>query len=197
MYKNIEYPVKSESSHSVGDTVRVSVPCNNWDELYIQGSKSSGKLSQVQGKDTSGILGTVNDEVISQELIDAIANRVMTELVPYANIANNFLATDQNTVLSGPMGKSLKEQLDQTNSNFDNLDIRIKGTVSYQGGSANANDFDAFMTLGSGSNYPDSGLWYIMTLIYNTQNKKQVAYGYRNNNMKSRYCDSGTWSNWV
>ena len=83
------------------------------------------------------------------------------------------------------------------NSNLANLDIRIKGTVSYQGTSVNANDFDAFMTLGSGSNYPDSGLWYIMTLIYNAQNKKQIAYGYKNNNTKTRYCDNGTWSSWA
>ncbi|HBC98682.1 MAG TPA: hypothetical protein DC053_03735 [Lachnoclostridium sp.] len=42
----------------------------------------------------------------------------VTNVVTKSMIANNFLATDPNTVLSGPMGKSLKDQLDTVNSNF-------------------------------------------------------------------------------
>jgi hypothetical protein len=118
-------------------------------------------------------------------------------LLTLSKLVNNGQTTASGFALDARYGKTLYDLYAQLNTDFDNLDIRVKGTVSYQGGSSNANDFEAFMTLGSGSNYPDSGLWYIMTLIYNTQNKKQLAFGYRNNNIKTRYCDSGTWSNWV
>ena len=44
----------------------------------------------------------------------------VTNTVTKSMIVNNFLATDPETVLSGPMGKSLKEQLDEQNSNLAN-----------------------------------------------------------------------------
>ena len=90
----------------------------NW--KYLARGFGSDNLSQIQGKDTSGVLGLVGADVVSQALIDAIADKVITKLIPYTNIANNFLATDPKTVLSGPMGKSLKDQLDTTNSNLNN-----------------------------------------------------------------------------
>lgn len=88
----------------------------NW--KYLARGFGSDNLGQIEGTDTSGVLGAVGADVVSQALIDAIADKVMTKLIPYTNIANNFLATDPKTVLSGPMGKSLKEQLDTTNSNL-------------------------------------------------------------------------------
>ena len=90
----------------------------NW--KYLARGFGSDSLSQIEGTDTSGVLGTAGASVISQALIDAIADKVMTKLIPYANIANNFMATDPKTVLSGPMGKSLKDQFDQLNSNLSN-----------------------------------------------------------------------------
>jgi len=49
----------------------------------------------------------------------------VTNVVTKSMIVNNFLATDPNTVLSGPMGKSLKDQLDTVNSN-----LALKANVS-------------------------------------------------------------------
>ena len=43
----------------------------------------------------------------------------VSSIVTKSMIVNDFLATDPNTVLSGPMGKSLKDQLDTTNSNLN------------------------------------------------------------------------------
>lgn len=54
----------------------------------------------------------------------------VTNLVTKSMIVNNFLATDPNTVLSGPMGKSLKDQFDTLNSNLN--DVK---NVSYSVGS--------------------------------------------------------------
>lgn len=90
----------------------------NW-QIHARGFGADA-LSEIIATDTSGVLGTVGASVISQALIDAISDKVMTKLIPYANIVNNFMATDPNTVLSGPMGKSLKELYDQLNSNLNN-----------------------------------------------------------------------------
>jgi len=101
----------------------------NW--KYLARGFGSDSLSQIEGTDTSGVLGTAGTIVVSQALIDAIADKVMTKLIPYANIANNFLSTDPKTVLSGPMGKSLKELYDQLNSNLVNTNNNIGSLVAH------------------------------------------------------------------
>ena len=103
----------------------------NW-QIHARGFGADA-LSEISAEDTSGVLGTTGAVVASQDLLDAIADKVMTKLIPYTNIANNFLATDPKTVLSGPMGKSLKDQLDTTNSNLTALnakEIQFKPTVN-------------------------------------------------------------------
>ncbi|ADL03384.1 hypothetical protein [Lacrimispora saccharolytica] len=94
----------------------------NW--KYLARGFESDSLSQIEGTDTSGVIGTAGSTVVSQALIDAIADKVMTKLIPYANIVNNFMATDPKTVLSGPMGKSLKDQLDTTNINLNKTNLK-------------------------------------------------------------------------
>lgn len=49
----------------------------------------------------------------------------VTNVVTKSMIVNNFLATDPNTVLSGPMGKSLKDQFDTLNSNLSNVSSTV------------------------------------------------------------------------
>ncbi|WP_024348176.1 hypothetical protein [Lacrimispora indolis] len=59
----------------------------------------------------------------------------VTNVVTKSMIVNNFLATDPNTVLSGPMGKSLKDQLEQQNSNLTGIQnsfTEIKTVTIYQ-----------------------------------------------------------------
>lgn len=84
--------------------------------------------------DTHGILGgEAGAETTDQGLIDAIANKLLTEFVTNtvlmerlgtyvlkSKIVNDFLSTDEETVLSGPMGKLLKEQLNVLNTNLIN-----------------------------------------------------------------------------
>lgn len=85
--------------------------------------------------DTHGILGgEAGAETTGQGLIDALTNKLLTEFVTNtvlmerlgtyvlkSKIVNDFLSTDEETVLSGPMGKLLKEQLNVLNTNFSNL----------------------------------------------------------------------------
>ena len=74
------------------------------------------QLSAVQATDTSGVLGTAGAEVISQALIDAIADRVMTKLIEKSQVVNNLQATVAGNVLDAVQGKILKDQIDSTNS---------------------------------------------------------------------------------
>lgn len=82
--------------------------------------------------DTHGILGgEAGAGTTGQGLIDAIANKLLTEFVTNtvlmerlgtyvlkSKIVNDFLSTDEETVLSGPMGKLLKEQLNVLNTDL-------------------------------------------------------------------------------
>ncbi len=82
--------------------------------------------------DTHGILGgEAGAETTGQGLIDALTNKLLTEFVTNtvlmerlgtyvlkSKIVNDFLSTDEETVLSGPMGKLLKEQLNVLNTNL-------------------------------------------------------------------------------
>ena len=85
--------------------------------------------------DTHGILGgEAGAETTGQGLIGALTNKLLTEFVTNtvlmerlgtyvlkSKIVNDFLSTDEETVLSGPMGKLLKEQLNVLNTNLTTL----------------------------------------------------------------------------
>ena len=89
--------------------------------------------------DTHGILGgEAGAGTTGQGLIDALTNKLLTEFVTNtglmerlgtyvlkSKIVNDFLSTDEETVLSGPMGKLLKEQLNVLNTKiaFDRVAI--------------------------------------------------------------------------
>ncbi|WP_368280687.1 hypothetical protein [Enterocloster clostridioformis] len=89
--------------------------------------------------DTHGILGgEAGAETTGQGLIDALTNKLLTEFVTNtvlmerlgtyvlkSKIVNDFLSTDEETVLSGPMGKLLKEQLNVLNTKITDFDSRI------------------------------------------------------------------------
>ncbi len=87
--------------------------------------------------DTHGILGgEAGAETTGQGLIGALTNKLLTEFVTNtvlmerlgtyvlkSKIVNDFLSTDEETVLSGPMGKLLKEQLNVLNTKITNNGI--------------------------------------------------------------------------
>lgn len=98
--------------------------------------------------DTHGILGgEAGAETTGQGLIDALTNKLLTEFVTNtvlmerlgtyvlkSKIVNDFLSTDEETVLSGPMGKLLKEQLNVLNTKIacGELDLSEYGITSGQ-----------------------------------------------------------------
>ena len=104
-------------------------------------TKETFKASNLPVIDTHGIMGDSGSTVMSQELFDAVAEKIVNELVSNeklntvltekladyimkSKIVNHLLATDESTVLSGPMGKELKGLLDVLNTNkLDSTDV--------------------------------------------------------------------------
>lgn len=49
----------------------------------------------------------------------------------------------------------------------------------------------------NGSNFPSTGFFYMNTILYaNSNQRHQIAYGYTNNDIYSRYLYGGSWSSW-
>ncbi|WP_418929001.1 hypothetical protein, partial [Clostridium fessum] len=77
------------------------------DELAAAG----GTAAKVKTTDTYGLVVSALGESTAQALIDAIANKVMNELINKNKIVNNLLATDASTVLAGTQGTALDKRL--------------------------------------------------------------------------------------
>lgn len=149
----------------------------NW-QILAQGFAEK-LASQITTLDTHAILGGAEGAISNaQSLIDAIADKVMTKLIAKTQIVNSLLATDPDTVLAGPMGKQLKDDLDRLNSekvaktDLDHftaysfidstaLDANIKPTVEWfvkNGISKNRHSFVITLELSKGSTYCISGM---------------------------------------
>ena len=86
-----------------------------------------GTAAKVKTTDTYGLVVSALGESTAQALIDAIANKVVNELINKNKIVNNLLATDASTVLAGTQGAALDKRLvaaekavTQLNSDFFN-----------------------------------------------------------------------------
>lgn len=97
-----------------------------------------GTAGSVRATDTYGLVVDALGESTTQALIDAIANKVMNELVAKSQILNNLLATVPGNALDAVQGKNLQDQITQLNGEmiktvdatwFDNgLKLSIIGT---------------------------------------------------------------------
>ena len=77
------------------------------------------KLENMLATDTENLAG--GGEVIAQELLDAIAERVANKLLAKSQVVNNLLATVEGNPLDATQGKALKDLIDTTNNNLSNL----------------------------------------------------------------------------
>ena len=101
------------------DNLKGVTPVDGNDWKYLARGFAAETMADVQATDTSGVLGTAGAQVVSQSLIDAIADRVMTKLIGTNQIVNNLLATEPGSVLDATQGKALKEYYDRLNSDLD------------------------------------------------------------------------------
>ena len=88
-----------------------------WWELWLSGG--AGDLEAITVKDTSNVTGGgAGKVVVAQTLIDAIAQKVLNDLIAKTQIVNNLLATQTGNVLDATQGKALDEKITQLNSKF-------------------------------------------------------------------------------
>ena len=87
-----------------------------WWELWLSGGAED--LEAITVKDTSNVTGGgAGKVVVAQTLIDAIAQKVLNDLIAKTQIVNNLLATQTGNVLDATQGKALDEKITQLNSN--------------------------------------------------------------------------------
>ena len=87
-----------------------------------------GTAASVKATDTYGLVVDALGESTAQVLIDAVANKVMNELIAKSNIVNNLLATEVGTVLSGALGPIIDQRLTDLMNKYTQLngDFAIK-----------------------------------------------------------------------
>ena len=89
--------------------------------------QAAEQLSEIQATDIFGLMGTAGAEVVSQKLIDAIADRVMTKLLTKSQVVNNLQTSEIGKVLDAAQGKVLKDQLDELSSNLRAINTSLDG----------------------------------------------------------------------
>ncbi|WP_434689609.1 hypothetical protein [Hungatella sp. SB206] len=187
----------------------------NW--KYMARGFAAEALSAITANDTSGVLGTAGASVTSQELIDAIADKVMTKLIEKSKIVNNLLATDATTVLSGPMGKSLDEKITKLNSDLaGKLDSSVItaqynklqiGNVKIQFGALECGvNFNGQASLVFPEGYSGESLYrcmavpmsgsYAVRSITNSGNNNSLALLFDSNDIKPEY-QSKIWMQYI
>lgn len=87
-----------------------------------------GTAASVKATDTYGLVVDALGESATQALIDAVANKVINELIAKSNIVNNLLATEVGTVLSGALGPIIDQRLTDLMNKYTQLnsDLGIK-----------------------------------------------------------------------
>lgn len=77
-----------------------------------------GTAASVKATDTYGLVVDALGESTAQALIDAVANKVMNELVTKSQIINNLLATVPGNALDAVQGKTLMDLYTQLNGDI-------------------------------------------------------------------------------
>uniref|UniRef100_UPI003AAE0297 hypothetical protein n=1 Tax=Clostridium fessum TaxID=2126740 RepID=UPI003AAE0297 len=124
------------------------------DELAAAG----GTAAKVKATDTYGMVVEALGESTAQALIDAIANKVMNELINKNKIVNNLLATDASTVLAGTQGAALDKRLVATENAVTKLNSDLPGRAKIANISSLASIGDIFKTYSKNGSIPVIGI---------------------------------------
>lgn len=139
--------------------------------------KSIVTASGLKTKDTNGLLGQANAEVMLQALIDDITNRVVNQILTKSMLINNGLTTESGKYpLDAAFGKTLADKdtelassIAQLNSDLSNLTIIkniIRETHVWKSGS-NIIDISAHIVSG----------YTITSVTVDTSNKSPLLVG--------------------
>ena len=83
-----------------------------------------GTATTVKATDVLGLLGAEGATTNVQELIDEIADRVLSKLLQKTAVVNNLVTTEEGYALDARMGKSLSDSLSQLNSDLTVLNAK-------------------------------------------------------------------------
>lgn len=159
------------------DNLTGVTPVNGSNWKYMARGFSADNLSNVQAKDTSGVIGTAGATVVSQDLIDAIADKVMTKLLAKTDIVQ----TESTATNKVPSSAYIKQMFDTANSN-----LALK---------ANAADYALINLSGANFVYSESSSTVGIQWMFGA-NKE---YGYAinistvNGTMRFYYLSNGAW----
>lgn len=124
---------KSEAATSASNAAASAEAAAESAEKAAQVEGFDGTAATVKATDTYGLVASALGESNVQALIDAIANRVINQLVNKSQIINNLLATQPGNVLDAVQGAALKGLIDQNtadiaqlNSDYISLDQNLK-----------------------------------------------------------------------
>lgn len=117
-----------------------------------------GTAAKVKATDTYGMVVEALGESTAQALIDAIANKVMNELINKNKIVNNLLATDASTVLAGTQGTALDKRLVATENAVTKLNSDLPGRAKIANISSLASIGDIFKTYSKNGIIPVIGI---------------------------------------
>ena len=117
-----------------------------------------GTAAKVKTTDTYGLVVSALGESTAQALIDAIANKVMNELINKNKIVNNLLATDASTVLAGTQGAALDKRLVAAENAVTKLNSDLPGRAKIANISSLASIGDIFKTYSKNGSIPVIGI---------------------------------------
>ena len=117
-----------------------------------------GTAAKVKTTDTYGLVVSALGESTAQALIDAIANKVMNELINKNKIVNNLLATDASTVLAGTQGAALDKRLVAAEKAVTQLNSDLPGRAKIANISSLASIGDIFKTYSKNGSIPVIGI---------------------------------------
>ena len=124
------------------------------DELAAAG----GTAAKVKTTDTYGLVVSALGESTAQALIDAIANKVMNELINKNKIVNNLLATDASTVLAGTQGAALDKRLVAAEKAVTQLNSELSEKAKITNISSLSSIGDIFKTYSKNGSIPVIGI---------------------------------------
>lgn len=203
------------SSAEAADTSKIQAAASAAEAKKIaQGlGDFDGTAAKVKTTDTYGLVVSALGESTAQALIDAIANKVMNDLINKNKIVNNLLATDPTTVLAGTQGVALGErltaaesavaQLNSDASKIVRVPVLIKtGTniLKLDAGIYDYEDFNASEEEKLAMGFPKA-IWHSTIFVFGKYNSDET--GYINIFVIDCNADSSTiyhnfhkWTNW-
>lgn len=160
-----------------------------------------GTAASVKATDTYGLVVDALGESTTQDLIDAVANKVINELIAKSNIVNNLLATEVGTVLSGALGPIIDQRLTDLMNKYTQLNGEMKqNSFDLENKSAEQTDLNAIYSgvhrySDRSKNIPSANNGYIIAVKRDSSMLGQIALD-DSGTLYSRACVDSSWGSW-